>query len=177
MKAVLYIRCLLALILIIVKANAQLTDTAYIQVNLSKETGEMTPVWAWFGYDEPNYTYMKDGKKLLSELAALSPVPVYVRTHNMLTTGDGTPALKWGSTNAYTEDAGGNTVAFTVNDVVVPHAQTNQETKTQVGKFLIQMNAGDVLSLFNKGASTLHLGAIAIGVTDANLLIKKLHTL
>jgi hypothetical protein len=50
---------------------------------------------------------MKDGKKLLSELAALSPVPVYVRVHNLLTTGDGTPALKWGSTNAYTEDAGG----------------------------------------------------------------------
>ena len=33
---------------------------------------------------------------------ALSPVPVYVRTHNLLTSGDGTPALKWGSTNAYT---------------------------------------------------------------------------
>ena len=32
----------------------------------------MTPMWAWFGYDEPNYTYMKDGKKLLSELAALA---------------------------------------------------------------------------------------------------------
>ena len=67
----------------------------------------MTPMWAFFGYDEPNYTYMKDGKKLLSELAALSPVPVYVRAHNLLTTGDGTPALKWGSTNAYTEDADG----------------------------------------------------------------------
>ena len=38
-------------------------------------------------------------------MAALSPVPVYVRAHNLLTTGDGTPALKWGSTNAYTEDA------------------------------------------------------------------------
>ncbi len=67
----------------------------------------MKPVWAFFGYDEPNYTYMKDGQKLLSELAALSPVPVYVRTHNLLTTGDGSPALKWGSTNAYTEDATG----------------------------------------------------------------------
>jgi xylan 1,4-beta-xylosidase len=43
----------------------------------------------------------------LSELAALSPVPVYVRAHNLLTSGDGTPALKWGSTNAYTEDAEG----------------------------------------------------------------------
>src|SRR5687768_4335610 len=67
----------------------------------------MNPMWAWFGYDEPNYTYMKDGKKLLTELAELSPVPVYVRAHNLLTTGDGTPALKWGSTNAYTEDADG----------------------------------------------------------------------
>jgi xylan 1,4-beta-xylosidase len=67
----------------------------------------MSPVWAWFGYDEPNYTYMKDGRKLLSELAALSPTPVYVRAHNLLTSGDGRPALKWGSTNAYTEDATG----------------------------------------------------------------------
>ena len=70
----------------------------------------MKPVWAYFGYDEPNYTYMKDGRKLLTELAELSPVPVYVRTHNLLTTGDGTPALKWGSTNAYTEDAQGNPI-------------------------------------------------------------------
>lgn len=81
---------------------------ATLTVDLSKEIGPMQPAWAWFGYDEPNYTYMKDGKKLLSEIAALSPVPVYVRAHNLLTTGDGTPALKWGSTNAYTEDAQGN---------------------------------------------------------------------
>ena len=78
-----------------------------IRVDASTRVGAMTPMWAWFGYDEPNYTYMKYGKKLLSELAALSPVPVYVRAHNLLTTGDGTAALKWGSTNAYTEDADG----------------------------------------------------------------------
>ena len=70
----------------------------------------MTPMWSFFGHDEPNYTYMPDGRKLLSELAALSPVPVNVRVHNLLTTGDGTPALKWGSTNAYTEDANGKPV-------------------------------------------------------------------
>ena len=81
---------------------------ATLTVDLNKEIGPMQPTWAWFGYDEPNYTYMKDGKKLLSEIATLSPVPVYVRTHNLLTTGDGTPASKWGSTNAYTEDAQGN---------------------------------------------------------------------
>ena len=88
-------------------ANAQ---QATIAVDLKKETGDMKPVWAWFGYDEPNYTYMKDGKKLLSEIAALSPVPVYVRAHSLLVTGDGVAALKWGSTNAYTEDANGNAV-------------------------------------------------------------------
>ena len=75
--------------------------------------GQGKPVstfWAQFGYDEPNYTYMKDGRKLLSELAELSPVPVYVRCHNLLTTGDGVAAMKWGSTNAYTEDAAGRPV-------------------------------------------------------------------
>lgn len=83
---------------------------ADITVDLSSEIGSFSRAWAWFGYDEPNYTYMKDGKKLLSDLAALSPVPVYVRTHNLLTSGDGTPALKWGSTNVYSEDANGNPV-------------------------------------------------------------------
>ena len=83
------------------------TGRVSIRVDASARKGPMSPMWACFGYDEPNYTYMKDGKKLLSELADLSPVPVYVRAHNLLTTGDGTPALKWGSTNAYTEDASG----------------------------------------------------------------------
>lgn len=81
-----------------------------LQVQLNSKKGPMDPVWAWFGYDEPNYTYMEHGKKLLSEIAEVSPVPVYVRAHNLLTTGDGTPALKWGSTNAYTEDRQGNPV-------------------------------------------------------------------
>ena len=35
---------------------------------------------------------------------------VYFRTHNLLNTGDGTPALKWGSTNVYTEDSRGRPV-------------------------------------------------------------------
>lgn len=79
-----------------------------IQVDGASRQGPLRNVWSFFGYDEPNYTYMKDGKKLLTELAALSPVTVHVRAHNMLTSGDGTAALKWGSTNAYTEDANGN---------------------------------------------------------------------
>jgi xylan 1,4-beta-xylosidase len=83
------------------------TDRVTVHVDANARVGPMTPMWAMFGYDEPNYTYAANGKKLLGELAELSPVPVYVRAHNLLTTGDGTPALKWGSTNAYTEDAAG----------------------------------------------------------------------
>ncbi|MGC8638540.1 MAG: GH39 family glycosyl hydrolase [Isosphaeraceae bacterium] len=78
-----------------------------ITVDAAQERGALAPAWRFFGYDEPNYTYMKDGKVLLSKLGALSPRTVFVRTHNLLTSGDGAPALKWGSTNAYTEDAQG----------------------------------------------------------------------
>ncbi len=70
----------------------------------------MPRAWSYFGYDEPNFTYSANGRKLLGELADLSPVPVYIRTHNLLTSGDGKGSLKWGSTNAYTEDASGNPV-------------------------------------------------------------------
>ncbi|MGB3800968.1 MAG: beta-xylosidase, partial [Lewinella sp.] len=94
------------------RAAAQTTslDTVPIRVNLSEELGPLDPIWAWWGYDEPNYTYMRDGKKLLTEIAQLSKVPVYVRAHSLLVTGEGTYGLKWGSTNAYTEDESGNPV-------------------------------------------------------------------
>ncbi len=114
-----FIKQIAIAIFTIITTTAAAQDKAHIHIDFKKETGDMKPVWAWFGYDEPNYTYMKDGKKLLSELAALSPVPVYVRAHNLLTTGDGTPALKWGSTNAYTEDASGNPVYnWTITDSI-----------------------------------------------------------
>jgi len=77
----------------------------------------MAPIWSFFGFDEPNYAYAPNGKKLLAELSALSPAPVYVRVHNLLTTGDGSPSLKWGSTNVYTEDAAGRPVySWTILD-------------------------------------------------------------
>ncbi len=99
---------LLALATGMLIAKAQ--SPATINVDLKKEIAPMKPIWACFGYDEPNFTYMKDGKKLLSEISALSPVPVYVRAHNLLTSGDGVPALKWGSSNIYTEDANGKPI-------------------------------------------------------------------
>ena len=106
-----YLTALLLLQSFLLNEKVKAQDVpAQIVVNLSKQKAPMKPVWSWFGYDEPNYTYMKDGKKLLTELAKLSPTPVYVRTHSLLVTGDGEAALKWGSTNAYTEDAAGNPV-------------------------------------------------------------------
>jgi xylan 1,4-beta-xylosidase len=88
-----------------------------IRVNAAEKVGRFKPIYAYFGYDEPNYTYTKNGRKLVGELAAMSPAPVYIRTHFMLATGDGTPGLKWGSTNAYTEDASGRPVYdWTITD-------------------------------------------------------------
>lgn len=92
-----------------------------ITVDLNRRVGPMYPMWAYFGYDEPNYTYSWEGKKLLTELAELSPVPVYIRAHNMLNTHEGPPSsFKWGSTNAYREDEAGRPVYdWTMVDSIV----------------------------------------------------------
>ncbi len=88
-----------------------------VNVYFDRSEGPIPPVWNYFGYDEPNYTYSPNGKKLLGELASLSPVPVYVRVHNLLTTGDGSASLKWGSTNVYTEDTTGKAIySWTILD-------------------------------------------------------------
>ncbi len=81
-----------------------------IRVHADKPRGELRSIWRFFGADEPNYAYMRDGAKLLGELGELRRGSVYFRAHNMLTSGDGTPALKWGSTGAYREDEKGNPV-------------------------------------------------------------------
>ena len=81
-----------------------------IRVDAAKTNGELKPIWRFFGADEPNYAYMKHGQKLVGELGELRPKQVYFRAHNLLTSGDGTPALKWGSTGVYSEDAAGKPV-------------------------------------------------------------------
>jgi len=50
---------------------------------------------------------MKDGRKLMGHPGELKRGAVFFRTNNLLNTGDGTAAFKWGSTNAYTEDKDG----------------------------------------------------------------------
>ncbi|HEX6897643.1 MAG TPA: beta-xylosidase, partial [Bryobacteraceae bacterium] len=86
------------------------TSPISIQVHADRTTGQFPPSWNFFGYDEPNYTYAPNGQKLLREIAGLSPTPAYIRVHNILTTGDGVGSLKWGSTNAYTEDVNGKPI-------------------------------------------------------------------
>jgi xylan 1,4-beta-xylosidase len=82
----------------------------HIQIDTSKTRGALRPIWRFFGADEPNYAYMKNGSKLIAELGQLAPTRVHFRTHNLLTSGDGTPALKWGSTGVYSEDATGKPI-------------------------------------------------------------------
>ncbi len=97
--------------------DSQSAAPVVIQVDAAHPTGPYSPAWNYFGADEPNYVYSKNGEELLRELAALSPAPVHVRLHNLLTTGDGMASLKWGSTNAYREDADGNPVYdWTITD-------------------------------------------------------------
>jgi xylan 1,4-beta-xylosidase len=93
-----------------VAAGADEPRAVAIHVKADQPSGEVRPIWRFFGADEPNYGYMKDGKELLAELGALGPAQVYFRTHNLLTSGDGTPALKWGSTGVYAEDGQGKPV-------------------------------------------------------------------
>ncbi len=88
----------------------QTPNPVEITIDAAAANGTLPRAWSYFGYDEPNFTYSANGQKLLHELAALSPVPVYIRTHNLLTSGDGKGSLKWGSTNAYTEDASGKPI-------------------------------------------------------------------
>ncbi len=101
-------------------------NTASLTIDFDKEAGLMKPIWSWFGADEPNYAYMKDGQKLLTELSRLSKNPVYFRTHNLMTSGNGTAALKWGSTNIYTEDKNGKPVYdFTIVDKIFDEYHKN----------------------------------------------------
>jgi xylan 1,4-beta-xylosidase len=90
---------------------------ATITVDFANKVGPYKPMYSWFGYDEANYTTMRNGKVLLRELRDLSPVPVYIRAHHLLTSGDGKAELKFSSTNVYREDASGKPIYdFTLLD-------------------------------------------------------------
>jgi xylan 1,4-beta-xylosidase len=98
-------------------ANAPFPVT--ITVDAGKSVGELKPIWRFFGADEPNYAYMKDGKKLIGELGQLGGSQVYFRAHHLLTSGDGAYSLKFGSSSAYKEDTNGTPVYdWSINDKI-----------------------------------------------------------
>ena len=110
------IRCAVVLLLMFSEAvfsSDSFADEPFavtIRVDAGKQVGQLKPIWRFFGADEPNYATMKDGQKLLADLGKLRPQQVYFRAHNLLTSGDGTPGLKWGSTDVYREDEHGNPI-------------------------------------------------------------------
>jgi xylan 1,4-beta-xylosidase len=95
------------------------SDTVRITVDAARTVAPLPPIWRFFGADEPNYATMPEGRRLLVALGELRPGQVYFRAHNLLTTGDGTPDFKWGSTNAYTERDGKPVYDWTIVDRII----------------------------------------------------------
>ena len=101
---------LIAALFLVGAASGLGQTTADVRVDLTRDLGAFTPIYRWIGYDESNYTTTPNGQALLHELHDLTPEPVYVRAHFLLTTGNGKPELKWSSSNVYSEDATGKPV-------------------------------------------------------------------
>ena len=95
-------------------------QTVTISVDATAAGTTLEKVWPFHGYDEVNYSTTAEGKALLGTLGKIDTTADHIRTHFLLNTGNGTPSLKWGSTNAYTEDAAGNAVySWTLMDGIM----------------------------------------------------------
>jgi xylan 1,4-beta-xylosidase len=91
-----------------------------IEVDARAKATPLKPIWAFFGYDEANYTTTPEGTELLETLAAIHDAQVRTRTHFLFNTDEGEPSMKWGSTNIYSEDSDGNPVYdFTKIDSII----------------------------------------------------------
>ncbi|MBD3314853.1 MAG: hypothetical protein GF344_03640, partial [Chitinivibrionales bacterium] len=102
------------------------TATVTIDVMANRPTGAMRRIWRSIGFDEINWTYTPQGKRVFDSIAGLNDGPFYIRNHNAFTSGDGLGSPFRGSTNVYTEDASGNpvydwTIIDRVYDVYVAH--------------------------------------------------------
>lgn len=91
-----------------------------IRVNVQKDQGKQEHLWRYIGYDECNYTYIPEGKELLSKFGKLKDAPYYIRTHFMFCTGNCHGTYKFGSTNIYWENENGEPVYdFTYYDKIL----------------------------------------------------------
>jgi xylan 1,4-beta-xylosidase len=91
-------------------AHAQVAATVSISVDGTSPGAPLERVWPYYGFDEANYATNASGQELLKTLVASHTAPVHIRTHFLLNTGDGSPSLKWGSTNVYTESTDGTPI-------------------------------------------------------------------
>lgn len=82
-------------------------SSAGVVVDVSAVRGELTAIWASLGYDEINWTYRPQGKRLLAAIGEFSPDPFYVRPHYMFCSGSGLSLPHWGNGNVYHEDNAG----------------------------------------------------------------------
>jgi xylan 1,4-beta-xylosidase len=122
-------RLLVGLFVLTSPARAETPPTVNVSVDATAAGTLLERVWAFHGYDEINYTTVPEGKALLGTLAAAHTAPLHVRNHFLLNDGDGVPALKWGSTDVYSEDGAGNPVySWRLMDGIL-------DTITEVGAF------------------------------------------
>ncbi len=95
-------------------------QTVQIKIDAASPSRELKHIWPYFGFDECNFAYTQQAGELMKVLSASNKETVYLRCHFLLNTGDGTPALKWGSTNAYTENEAGEPVYdWTIMDKIM----------------------------------------------------------
>jgi len=122
-------------LMVLVALNCGAQEPVRVKVDLGAPQGAFTPIYSWFGYDESNYSTTRNGRALLRELHDLSPVPVNIRAHFLLATGDGKPELKWSSTNVYSEDAQARPIySWTILDQIFDaYAQAGVRPMVELG--------------------------------------------
>ncbi len=109
-----YIKSIYALLIVVIvlvpgRVWAQ-SGTVSVNVDATKPGKPLKHVWQYYGYDECNYTTTADCIDLMKTVAQINLEPVYLRQHFLLNSGDGKVALKWSSTNVYTENTNGEPV-------------------------------------------------------------------
>lgn len=96
------------------------SERVTIHVDATNRGRPLPHIWPYYGYDECNYTTTPDCVSLMETVARINTAPVYLRQHFLLNSGDGVAALKWGSTNVYTEDQTGRAVySWEVMDAIM----------------------------------------------------------
>ena len=52
---------------LLIVVSSSLAQTAVnVNVDLNQKVGAYSPIYSWFGYDESNYTTMRDGKSAMA---------------------------------------------------------------------------------------------------------------